>query len=51
MIKLGVIVTIVAGLLGAYLGALVSFPNSGIIVAIAVMGGFIMAEMEDRNEE
>ena len=51
MIGFAVIATIIASLLGAFLGTLIEFPNLGIIVAIAVMGGFIMAEIRARGEK
>ena len=46
MIVVAIITTIITGVLGAWLGALIEFPNLGIIVAIAVMGGFIMTEIK-----
>ena len=51
MIAFAIITTIVAGVLGAYLGALIEFTNLGIIVSIAVMGGFILAKMKEQSEE
>ena len=51
MITFAVITTIVSGLVGAFLGSLIEFPNLGIIVAIAVMGGFIMAEIKGHGEK
>jgi len=50
MIAVAIIATIIAGVLGAYLGALIEFPNLGIIVAIAVMGGFIMSKIKEHGE-
>jgi hypothetical protein len=51
MIAFAIITTILTGVIGAYLGLFVEFPSLGIIVAIAVMGGFIMAEIKERNKE
>ena len=51
MIAFAIIATIISGIVGAFLGTLIEFPNLGIIVAIAVMGGFIMAEIKERNEK
>ena len=51
MIGFAILVTIISGVLGAFLGALIEFPNLGIIVAIAVMGGFIMAEIKEQNDK
>ena len=50
MVAFAVIATIIAGVIGAFIGALITFPNLGIIVAIAVMGGFIISELIERNE-
>jgi ABC-type Mn2+/Zn2+ transport system permease subunit len=49
MVALSIIVTIIAGVFGAYLGALIEFSNLGIIVAIAVMGGFILSGIRKRS--
>ena len=52
MIILSVVATIAAGVLGAYLGAVtMEFPELGLIVAVAVMGGFIMAELRRREKK
>ena len=51
MVAFAIITTIITGVIGAYLGALIEFPNLGIIVAIAVMGGFIISELKERNEK
>ena len=51
MVAFAIIATIITGIIGAYLGALIEFPNAGIIVAIAVMGGFIINELKERNEK
>lgn len=51
MIVLGVAVTIIAGILGEAIGAsFMNAPNVGVIVAIAVMGGFIMAAIKQQGE-
>ena len=42
VIAFAIIKTIITGVIGAFLGAVLEFPNLGIIVAIAVMGGFII---------
>lgn len=51
MVALAVIATIVAGLIGGMLGAAISFPQLGVVAAIAVMGGFIMAENKKGDEQ
>ena len=45
MVTFAIIATIVTGIIGAYIGALIEFPNLGIIVAISVMGGFILSKI------
>jgi len=49
MVAFAIITTIITGVVGAYLGAWIEFPNLGIIVAIAVIGGFILGELKERN--
>ena len=51
MIGFAIVATIIAGVIGAYVGAIIQFPNIGIIVAIAVMGGFIMSEVKNKDRE
>ena len=51
MIGFAVVITIIAGVIGAFLGTFIEFPNMGIIVAIAVMGGFIMDEIKNKDRE
>ena len=51
MIGLAILATIVLGVIGAFAGGIIDFPNMGVIVAIAVMGGFIMAEIRDRDKD
>ncbi len=47
---LGLIWTIVAGLIGIYLGAAIDLEGYlGIILAIAVMGFFIIRAIEDKK--
>lgn len=47
---LGLIVTIVAGLIGIYLGAAINLEGYlGIILAIAVMGFFVIRAIEDKK--
>jgi len=47
---LGSILTIVAGLIGIYLGAAINLEGYlGIILAIAVMGFFIIRAIEDKK--
>ena len=50
MVAFAIITTIFAGTVGAFLGGMIAFSNLGIIVAIAVMGGFIISELKERNE-
>ena len=45
MIILGIIVTIVIGLIGASIGNGINAGELGPILSIATMGGFIMAEI------
>ena len=51
MIAFAIIATIIAGVLGAYIGLLAGFSNLGIIVSIAVMGGFIISAIKEKGEE
>jgi hypothetical protein len=52
MIIIGVITTIAVGIFGGFLGyETMSFPEMGIITAIAVMGGFIMAEIKKLGDK
>ena len=52
MIILAVISTIIAGLVGGAIGAsFTNYPELGIIVAIAVMGGFIIAEIKKQGQK
>ena len=52
MIALAIIVTVVAGVFFEALGAnFINFPELGTVVAVAVMGGFIMAEIRKKNKE
>ena len=51
VIKFIIIITIIAGFVGEFLGMLTGFPNIGIIFAIAVMGGFIMSEIRKKDKE
>ncbi len=47
---LGLILTIVAGLIGIYLGSAINLEGYlGIIFAIAVMGFFIIRAIEDKK--
>jgi len=47
---LGSILTIIAGLIGIYLGAAINLEGYfGIILAIAVMGFFIIRAIEDKK--
>ncbi len=47
---LGLIVTLVAGLIGIYLGAAIHLEGYlGIILAIAIMGFFIIRAIEDKK--
>jgi len=47
---LGLILTIIAGLIGIYLGAAINLEGYlGIILAIAVMGFFIVRAIEDKK--
>ena len=51
MIILAIISTIVAGIVGGAIGAsFTNYPDLGIIVAIAVMGGFIIAEIRKQGK-
>ncbi|MHB1152223.1 MAG: hypothetical protein ACYCWE_15950 [Eubacteriales bacterium] len=50
MIVLGIIATIVIGMLGSALGYEMNFSELGPILSIAVMGGFIMAEIRRKNK-
>ena len=51
MIGFAIVATIIAGVIGAYVGAIIQFPNIGIIVAIAVRSGFIMSEVKNKDRE
>lgn len=51
MIALGIIVTIIAGVISGVLGHSIDLPELGVITAIAIMGGFIMAEIKKINKE
>ena len=46
MIIIGVITTVVVGVLGTSVGYGMNAPELGSILSVAVMGGFIMAEMK-----
>ena len=47
---LALILTIVAGLIGIYLGAAINLEGYlGIIFAIAVMGSFVISAIEDKK--
>ena len=52
MIALAIIVTIVAGFFGSSLGYdIFKLPELGPVIAVAVMGGFIMAEIRKRGKK
>jgi len=51
MIILAVVSTIVAGIVGGAIGSsFMNYPDMGLIVAIAVMGGFIMAGIKRHSK-
>lgn len=43
------IITFIAGYLGATMGAVMNWPDAGAIVAITVMGFFILKRIEKRR--
>jgi len=49
MIVLGIIATILVGILGSSIGYEMNFPELGPILSIATMGGFIMAEIRRKK--
>ena len=52
MIALAIIVTVLAGTFGSSLGYdIFKLPEFGPVIAVAVMGGFIMAEIRKRGKK
>ena len=50
MIAAAFFLTILGGLLGAgYLGSLLNWPDAGAVVAIAIMGSFILWEIRKKS--
>jgi len=50
MVVIAIIATIAAGVIGGAIGGSIN-ADLGSVAAIAVMGGFILAELKKRNEK